>query len=247
MERPVIPMSWEEYEVLERPFGWKVEYWDGHAHLTPRSIGVRTKMDLSPRDRLQNHNLIPVHPDYREQMIAGYLETFRDSVEFCGRSIESILESAAKDVGNYFTGRRGEALSASVIALEPDSEKLAGLALFILRPNVGPYMDLLYVRPAFQRQGMGQAMLAWGIDRLIESGFQEVSSAYHVCNDLSRAWHHQQGFQDVYDSYYSQMKMRWCEHEIWRREKLGMPEGLADLRQERDQWESRIDPDEWPF
>jgi GNAT superfamily N-acetyltransferase len=241
-------MSWEEYEVLERPFGWKVEYWDGHAHLTPRSIGVRTRMNVSSRDRAHSknssHNLIPVHPDYREQMISGYLETFGDSVEFCGWPIESIQESAEKDVGNYFAGRRGEALSASVIALEPGSEQLAGLALFILRPEVGPYLDLLYVRPALQRQGIGKAMLAWGCDQLIESGFQELSSAYHVCNDLSRIWHHQQGFQDMYDSYYSRMKVRWYEHEIWRREKLGMDVGLAVLQQERDMWESRIDPED---
>ncbi len=237
----MIPMSFEAYEVMERPFGWKVEYWDGHARLSPRSIGVTTKINLTPRNFSHHHTLIPVRPDYHDQMMAGYLETFSASVEFCGWPSASIAESAARDISNYFSGKRGEPLSASVLALAPGSQELAGLALLIHRPNYGAYMDLLYVRPAFQRQGAGTAMLNWAIADLITAGFPTLSSAYHVCNEPSRLWHHRHGFEDEPDWYYARMKVGWYDMEIARRNKLGLIEGLDDLRSARDRWVLQVD------
>jgi GNAT superfamily N-acetyltransferase len=242
MELPVIPMSFEAYEVMERPFGWKVEYWDGHARLSPRTIGVTTKVNLSPRNLSHNYILVPVSSGDREAMIAGYCETFSASVEFCGWPMASIAESAAKDISNYLSGKRGEPLSASVMALTPGSQVLAGLALVIHRPNYGAYMDLLYVRPEFQRQGVGTALLNWAIDRLIESGFPTLSSSYHICNEPSRRWHHRHGFEDEYDWYYARLKVGWYDMEIWRREQLGLTAGLDDLRRERDRWATQVDP-----
>jgi GNAT superfamily N-acetyltransferase len=105
-------------------------------------------------------------------------------------------------------------------------------------------MDLLYVRPEFQRQGVATAMLNWGIDRLVESGFQTLSSAYHICNESSRLWHHRQGFEDEYDWYYARLKVGWYEREIWRREQLGLMVGLDDLKRSRDQWAAQVDPED---
>jgi GNAT superfamily N-acetyltransferase len=234
MERPVIPMSFEEFDLMERPFGWKVEYWDGHARLTPRSMGVTTKINLAPLFS-HEHRLIPATLNYREQMINGYVETFSKSVEFCGWPLESIQEGAVEDIDNYFSGKRGEPLSASVLALAPESQALAGLALVIDRPKVGAYLRLLYVRPEFQGQGMATAMLGRAIDSLIQSGFQTLSTSYHVCNEQGRRWYHRHGFEDEYDWYYAKMKVSWYQAEIWRREKLGLA-GLADLERECDRW-----------
>jgi ribosomal protein S18 acetylase RimI-like enzyme len=242
MERPVIPMSFEEFDVMERPFGWKVEYWDGHARLTPRSMGVTTKINLAPRQFPHEHRLIPATPDYREQMINGYVETFSKSVEFCGWPLESIREGAVEDIDNYFSGKRGEPLSASVLVLAPGSQALAGLALLINRSEVGAYMRLLYVRPGFQGQGMATAMLGRAIDSLIQSGFQTLSTSYHVCNEQGRRWYHRHGFEDEYDWYYAKMKVSWYQAEIWRREKLGLA-GLADLERECDRWAAMVPED----
>jgi len=133
MEIPVIPMSVEEYELSEHPLGWKMEYWNGEAHLTPREMGVRTRLDLttfSPPQPQNSHpyTLVPVDETYAEQMIDGYFACFVNSVEFCNWPIENIQESAQRDITNYFAGKRGTPHSASVIALEPDTRKLAGLA-----------------------------------------------------------------------------------------------------------------------
>jgi GNAT superfamily N-acetyltransferase len=178
-------------------------------------------------------------------MMAGYFEVFVDSVEFCDWPTAQVQDSAEKCIGHYFAGMKGESLPASVIALEPDSQKLAGLALFILTKEQKPHLRLLYVRPQFQRKGMATAMVAWGINALIESNFQALFSTYHICNEESRLWHRRFGFQDIYDSYYIRFKLAWLNQEIWRREQLGLCEGLDVLIQERDEWQSQFDPEDW--
>lgn len=238
-------MSWDEFEIMEHPFGWKVEYWDGLARLTPRSMGVTTRIGLSPRSLPQDYTLIPVYPDYSEQLIAGYMETFVDSVEFCDWPLKDIQNSANKCINHYFEGKRGEPLPASVIALEADSQNLAGVALFVLNREQQPHLDLLYVRPEFQRKGMATAMVSWGMNCLIESKFQELFSAYHICNTESRQWHHRFGFQDIYDHFYIRLKLAWYNHEIWRREKLELLDGIDTLINERDEWQSQVDPEHW--
>lgn len=88
-------------------------------------------------------------------------------------------------------------------------------------------------------------MVAWGINTLIESNFQELFSTYHICNEESRLWHHRFGFQDIYDPYYTRLKLAWLNQEIWRREQQGLFEGLDVLIDERDERQSQFDPQDW--
>ncbi len=243
MERPIISMSYEDFDVMEQPFGWKVEYWDGYARLTPHGMGVKTKINLIPRSFSPTHPIVPVTPDDRDRILTGYFEAFSPSVEFCGWPAEDIQDCAERDVGKYFAGIRGEPLSASAIALAPDFQELIGLLLVSQRSPQDAFMDSLYVRPAFQRQGVATAMLHWSIDRLIALGFQTLTSRYHVCNEPSRHWHHGQGFEDEYDRYYIQMKIGWCRSEIWRREKLGLTTELEEMKQEYDRWKAIVPTD----
>jgi GNAT superfamily N-acetyltransferase len=249
MKRKNIPMSFAEYEVLAYPFGWKAEYWDGQAHLTPREMGVTTRLDLRPRTlsqqpTRQQHILVQADATYAHQMIAGYFEVFADSVEFCNWPLEEIQRSAERGVKRYFEGKKGNPLPASVIVLEANTQQLTGLALFVLKANQRPLLELLYVRSPFQRQGLATAMVSWGINRLIETEFHELFSTYHICNQQSRQWHHKIGFQDVYDPHYIRLKLGWLNHEIWRRQKLGALTGLKDLIQEQAQWQSQLEPDD---
>lgn len=252
-------MSVAEFEVLEHPFGWKVEYWDGQAHLTPREMGVTTRLalwpsslgqaqpfDVSTEQSIYSHfRLVPVQPTYAEQMIAGYFETFVDSVEFCDWPQAQIQASAEKCISRYLAREPGNALPASVMALELDSQALVGLALFVLKKEQKPHLDLLYVRPPFQRQGVATAMVSWGIKHLIAGHFSELLSAYHICNEDSQRWHHKFGFQDIYDPYYMSIRLGWLKLEIWRREKLDLLEGLENLIQERNEWESQLAQTDW--
>lgn len=240
-------MSWEDYESLEQPFGWKVEYWDGQAHFTPRGMGVKTRIDLAseplPQQPRRQHRLVAAEPTYAEEMMDKYVEVFAESVEFYCWPLEEVRKSAERDIQRYFSGKRGEPLPVSVIALEPESQQLAGLALFVLKKlqkKKRPFLELLYVRSPFQRQGMATAMLLSAIHKLRAANFSELFSTYHICNHDSQQWHHTFGFQDVYDAYYVRIRLGWLKNEIWRRTELGTLE-LEPLIQERDHWQSQLD------
>ena len=89
MKSKHIPMSVEEFELMECPFGWKAEYFSGKGHLTPREQLVRTQLTLTPQTAASDR-IVPVDPSLKEQMIATFFEAFEDSVEFCDWSLEDL-------------------------------------------------------------------------------------------------------------------------------------------------------------
>ena len=72
-------MSFEEFDKIEHPFGWKVEYWDGQAVLTPRDIHVKTKLSLTKRSLSHHFKLKQTNPNLKRQMIEAFYEAFEDS------------------------------------------------------------------------------------------------------------------------------------------------------------------------
>jgi GNAT superfamily N-acetyltransferase len=155
MKSKHIPMSVEEFRLMEHPFGWKAEYFSGEGHLTPREHLVRNQLILTPpaiAESRQTGNpsmtatqaaglarIVPVDPSLKEQMIATFFEAFEDSVEFCDWSVDEIRTHAAKNINNYFQGVRGQPHPASRMALEPHRDplseglrqRLIGLALVL--------------------------------------------------------------------------------------------------------------------
>ena len=83
MKSKPIPMSVEEFEIMSYPFGWKAEYWDNNAHLSPREYIVKTRVVLEHHPLVPSFNPMPADPSFKEQMIEAFFETFKDSVEFC--------------------------------------------------------------------------------------------------------------------------------------------------------------------
>ncbi|MEL7224349.1 MAG: GNAT family N-acetyltransferase, partial [Cyanobacteria bacterium J06576_12] len=245
MENQSLAMSWEEYKLLEHPFGWKVEYWDRKARFSPRKMGIKTCLNLDTFTLPQQTNcdpydLRPASEAYKEQMLDAYFDAFVNSVEFCSWPIARIQESADEDMTLYFEEKRGKPLPASVVVLELETRMLIGLALFtektfcekeIVRGEVvgtketGASLELLFVRPPHQRKGIGTAMLHHGIHHLIEAGYSQLFSRYHICNHHSRQFYHKLGFQDRPTPYTLSIRLSYLKNEIWRKEKLKMMEG----------------------
>jgi hypothetical protein len=120
-----IPISIEEFELMEHPFGWKAEYFDGKAHLTPREHLVRTQTILAPKKVATAHQIVPVDPLQQERMIVAFLEAFEDSVEFCDWSSNLFHTHVRKNITNYFQGVRGKPHPVSRMVLEPNSDPLS--------------------------------------------------------------------------------------------------------------------------
>jgi GNAT superfamily N-acetyltransferase len=263
-----IPISIEEFELMEHPFGWKAEYFDGKAHLTPREHLVRTQMTLAPKKTATAHQIVQVDPLQQERMILAFLEAFEDSVEFCDWSSDLFHTHARKNITNYFQGVRGKPHPVSRMVLEPNSDPLSeglrqriiGLALFVenraescrtalktietTQSEERIELDLLLVLPEYQRMGIATEMVAGAIDSLYADGVRNLRSGYHICNDRSRAWHHSLGFKDVPDYFYCRLKAGWYRHEIWRWEKLGQIDSAMRTLRERLE-ELRTEKDRW--
>jgi GNAT superfamily N-acetyltransferase len=248
MKSKHIPISIEEFELMEHPFGWKAEYFDGKAHLTPREYLVRTQLKLLPQAIFRSDRVVPVDPSLQEQMIETFLEAFEDSVEFCDWSLEAFGTHARNNISNYFQGVRGKPHPVSRMTLESNSDplseglrqRLIGLALFVENKQERIELDLLLVKPSHQRTGIATQMFASAIDSLYADGVRDLRSGYHICNDRSRAWHHSLGFKDVPEYFHCRLKAAWYRHEIWRWEKLGKLDGLEELKIEKDRWERLV-------
>jgi GNAT superfamily N-acetyltransferase len=245
MKSKQIPMSIEEFELIPHPFGWKVEYWDGQAHLSPRDHHVYTKLTLGYREIRESCQIISVDSLSKEQMIAAFFEAFHDSVEFCNWSMESIKDHATKNINGYFQGVRGNPLTASVMALEPSSNRLLGLALFVEK-EANVMLDLLFVKPSRQRTGIATQLVTNAANLLYKQGIKELHSAYHICNEHSCNWHHQYGFAEILEPFYCRLKYSWYRQEVWRQEKLGALENLAELQRVRDYWYGLLG-DDWKY
>lgn len=245
MQRQRIPMTIEEYELLEHPFGYKVEYWDGHTVITPRDNPISTQLTVTERRVSPACRIVPLDPARRQEMIETFFAAFHNSVEFCDWYEHKIHEHAENNIRDYFAGRRGEPHPASVMALAEDGG-LMGVVLLLTNEDGKVCLDLLYVLPAWQRRKIANNMVATAVNSLHQAGVETLTSTYHICNEDSRRWHHAFGFEDVHDQMYIRLKYSWYRNEIWRREKLGLAAGLDELKQERDRWCSQLD-EQWRY
>ena len=236
MKSKHILMSVEEFELMEHPFGWKAEYFSGKGHLTPRENHVRTQLTLAPQ-AVGSDRILSVDSALKEQMIETFFEAFEDSVEFCDWSLDDILAHARKNINNYFQGVRGNPHLVSKMALEPNSQRIIGLALFVEKKEQRVDLDLLLVQPSHQRMGIATEMVASAINSLYADGVRDLRSGYHICNDRSCAWHRSLGFKEIPEYFYCRLQAAWYRDRIWRQEKLGLTEQLEQLRTEKDRWE----------
>lgn len=247
MKSKEIEMTIEQFHLIEHPFGWKTEYWDGKAHLTPREHIVTTKLDISERTYTNNFDLVPIMEMYKTQMIEAFFETFKDSVEFCNWEQEQVYKHAEKNINNYFEGKRGKPLSNSVMVLDnSNSPRILGLALFLFDKKNNVRLDLLFVRPEYQGKKMATEMVSNVVNYLHRQAVKELFSDYHICNEASRDWHHRFGFKDIFDQLYIRLKYSWLRHEIWRHEKLGLTNKIESLEEQMNWWYSQLEED-WKY
>ncbi len=139
------------------------------------------------------------------------------------------------------------------MAIEPNSQQIVGLALFVENREERVELDLLLVKPSHQRMGIATEMVASAINSLYAEGTLDLRCGYHICNEGSRAWQHSLGFQEIPDYFYCRLKAAWYRDEIWRCEQVGAilqkrgfclgkgfanaNEQLEELRMEKDRWE----------
>lgn len=193
-----VAMGMAEFRLLPREPGWKYEYFDGRAHITPRARFATVRVDVASRPFDAALPLRGLRPADAEALMAAYVAAFADSVEYCDCDLEEVSRSARENIRAFCAGERGEILSASCVALEEASARpidpMAGAALVTRARDGRPLLDMLFVHPRWQRRGLAQALVSWSLRELLAQGETMLRSRYHPANEPSRAWHHRFGF-----------------------------------------------------
>lgn len=121
------------FRLLKRKPGWKYEYWNGEAHISPGHRVVTMSLDIAPRSCQSPCRIGPVVTRREAELIAAYSAAFRDTIEYCDWEEERIADSANKSVVEFLAGERGDPLAASRLALvchpEAEGRVVGGAAL----------------------------------------------------------------------------------------------------------------------
>ncbi len=220
-------------------FGWKHEYWDGHAHITPRHdhVHVRFSGEVPLAELPRELSMRPVSSDDAPALIEAFIETFEDGVEFCDWTEEMIHEHAEMNITEYFAGRRAEPMEVSSVVLEGNS--ILGAALLCHRDDE-PVLDLLMARPDFRRRGVAHALVGSALGKLRERGEgKNLRSAHHAANEESTKWHRAFGFEEEPDLFLAKMRRMFYIHEASRFEE-GSEEHIR-LEVLREKWSRRAE------
>jgi hypothetical protein len=152
-----IPMTIEEYHLAEFPFGWKDEYCDGFAYISPREHGILMKIPVEKREvKLSAGEIRPASEATFEDLTKLFYASFVDSVEFCDYPKSEIKKQAEKNVRKFFNGRRGIPqldLSRVIVVNEPEKQFVG--ACLISKYKYGYKNEILFVHQKRFRNGIG--------------------------------------------------------------------------------------------
>lgn len=218
-----LPMSFEAWELLPYQPGWKYEYWDGCAHITPNHQTAVTTALVTLRPVNAPCALRQVLPEDEVPLLAVYMDAFADNQAFCDYTDAEFLDAARSDLRKSFTGHRAPLLAASRVAVAPETTgaPLVGAALLSRDQEYGPVLDLLFIRPQWQRCGLATALVASAMNALHQAGEGTLTSCYQLANPTSQAWHRIFGFVERSDLSYARAYYRRARQELFRRDKAG--------------------------
>lgn len=253
-----VPMTMEEFHRLPRKLGWKYEYWEKCAHISPAHHVVTTTIDLTPRTPHtidSPYKLRPVETSDEPRLVSLYIDAFKDTIDFCDWEPAEIKTSAEEDIRGFYTGKRGKPLPASRVAVDEQAgSSVIGAALIVERnggendfPSEGggavPFLDILFIAPHRQRRGVAVVLVSTVMDELYRSGSRVLKSHYHLGNEASRDWHRRFGFRDEVDHFLADRYYRHAEYELRRRERLGdlTESEHRSLIAEVEKWKQRAD------
>ena len=239
-----------EAEFLRQPQdpGWKYEYINGIARVSPRHVVVPLRADVTPRavDPAGLH-LRPVVPADAPALARAFHEGFRETVEYCDWPDARIRQSGEDAVRTFFAGKRGTFHPASRLLLDLDQPCMViGAALIIQKPG-GPFLDMLFIRPPWQRHGLAAALAGAAMNQLHALGETHLGSALDLANEPSRRWHRKFGFVEQPSFALARVRAHAARHELWRRQEIGGLRGAerAALQAEAERWErlaASLDP-----
>lgn len=234
-------MSIDEFHLAEFPFGWKDEYWDGHARISPRHNGVFVKVPVEPREIETIAEIKLLSAIGFDDLCKLFYTAFVNSAEFCDYKKSDVKRSAEKNIRNFYDGRRGiPQLELSRVAFSPKRKKPFVGACLITKYKYGYKNEILFVRPGLQNKGIGTALVSTVLNELHKSGETTLWSEYQICNEPSAAWHKKIGFIEEPDILVARLRRSYVRREIWRHTQLGNLERASEFESLLKNVEARL-------
>lgn len=238
-----IPMTVEEYLLLPFEPGWKIELAKGVAVFQPREAVAVGVLEVAPRAVRCDSAIRPVVPDDAPELLRGFDAAFRDSVDYCGWSRESLEKERLRVVEGFFSGHRGTPLPASRVAIVGpgghEDGAIAGAALVAEHDADSARLDLLFVRDEWRRHGLATALLAAALNALAGSGKRRLIATWMLANAPAVAWYRKAGFREEPDLMNARLYLRAATQELRRLGELGILDDMtrAKLLTEKERWE----------
>ncbi|MCH8292406.1 GNAT family N-acetyltransferase [Candidatus Poribacteria bacterium] len=236
-----ITMTGEEFQRMPRRLGWKYEYWDGQAHISPGYQIVTVSVGIKPRPVESACHIQAVDERDEAQLISAYFAAFSETTEFCDWKREKILDAARKDIQEFLAGKRGNPHPSSRVAVASGEESIVGATLVIC--GEPPCLQMLFVIPEWHRRGVATALVSSAVNELHRAEIKTLESRYLLGNEGSRAWHQEFGFVEQPDLFLARLYYRHAQYELWRREEIGdlIEAERKALSSEVNRWKVRID------
>jgi GNAT superfamily N-acetyltransferase len=215
-----LPLTPEQFQQLPRNAGYSYSYHDGVAHMTPRAVYYRARVELNGlADEPTAWPLRPARPEDAPELTRLFAAAF-DGVQPFGSLDPEEREQAAGDaLHQTLSGGDGPWLDfASFVACDDDGRAVGAVLITLvppLRPDgedlfvwrghppadaveqcAGrPHLTWIFVAPRKAGLGLGTALLHAAAARLRARGFTELVSTFILGNDSSMMWHWRHGFR----------------------------------------------------
>jgi GNAT superfamily N-acetyltransferase len=232
-----VAMDVAEFLLLEQHPGWKLEYWDGHAHFTPREVCAYAGRAITEADRELPSTGREVQAEDSADLTDLFIRSFVRTVEFAGWPRERFEEFAERCISDFLSDRRGARHRASRVEMDRNG-RIIGAAL-VVRKAPGLLLDVLFVSPERQRASVATGLIRSVIGCLARDGVDSIHSAYHLANEPSIRWHAKQGFVEEPDHRIARLCWHCAARNLDRSQKIGDDaEELASLTRKAAYWKA---------
>ncbi len=212
-----LPISMKQFLALPTNPAYKYEYFSKRAVLSPRPKLYHATLALAPRDvpaEIEAWGRVAIRPlrdDDWGRLPEVFSWAFGRVQPFARLDEARRLDAARQCLDKTRGGGDGPLIEgACFVAADVEDDHPVGVALTTLRPReeddrddiddqpiapIGPHLTWIFVAPIIARHGIGSALLAAVIRRLIEFGYDRLDSTFLLGNESSTLWHWRSGFR----------------------------------------------------
>lgn len=260
MPRPIeiTPMPFDDFLVMDHRLGWKHEYLEGAAWLSPALVLARFELrlgDFTPPAKPpgETYQIRHVEVADKRQLIGLLVDVFDTSIEFVDWSEAAFHENAHNSIASFFVnhGSSGDHLVGypeySFVAI---TARQVVAALQVRRHRRGPMIEPVMVHPTHQRRGLGRALLAATVRSMQESGQEILHSRCYLGNPASYTWHTKCGFREVESFSAANHRAIHFRQRAKHFEHVGDSEQSQQMARQADYWAAIVkewedSPEKW--